>query len=153
MTDQTCETCANPLMRTPNLEPVKTICVACGERGEASSSSCPLSVSLKSKRSSSSRDSDTQSIADISTPATDLSRELTMPELPMPIIDTEESLRRRAQSDQASAVIGQRLLQGWTMLADECSRPTCYGVPLVRPPRSRDGLISDSRVCNSKLLT
>lgn len=137
MTDRACDICATPLMRTPrNQEPVKVICVACGEQSEE--------TSTKSNRSSISRESDSQSVAGISTPATDVSGEFTVPEFPIP---TEESLHRRAQSDQASAMIGQRLLQGWAMLADECPRPTCYGVPLVRPPRSTNGELSDKRVC------
>ncbi|KAK2466150.1 hypothetical protein APHAL10511_001792 [Amanita phalloides] len=56
----------------------------------------------------------------------------------IPVVDTEEIRRRREQSDRASREIGNRLLQGWTMLADECPNPTCYGVPLVRPPGGRD---------------
>ena len=43
---------------------------------------------------------------------------------------------RREQSDRASSEIGKRLLQGWTMLGDECPSENCYGVPLVRPPRA-----------------
>jgi hypothetical protein len=43
---------------------------------------------------------------------------------------------RREQSDRASSEIGKRLLQGWTMLGDECSNEGCYGIPLVGPPRS-----------------
>jgi len=49
---------------------------------------------------------------------------------------TEEMLARRAQSDYASAEIGKKLLQGWAMLADECPRSDCYGVPLIRAPGS-----------------
>lgn len=48
-------------------------------------------------------------------------------------METEESIRRRQQSDFASSEIGRRLLKGWTMLADECPGSTCYGIPLVRP--------------------
>jgi hypothetical protein len=71
-------------------------------------------------------------------------------------VETEESRRRREQSDEASAAIGQRLLkvdegsngfgsiiqhfwdlfQGWAMLADECPNARCFGVPLVRPPKA-----------------
>ena len=56
---------------------------------------------------------------------------------------TEAMLARRAQSDYASAEIGKKLLQGWAMLADECPNSTCYGVPLLRPPRRlTDGNLS-----------
>lgn len=53
--------------------------------------------------------------------------------------ETEESIRRRQQSDLASAEIGRRLLRGWAMLGDECPRSTCYGIPLVRPPKTGQG--------------
>ncbi len=55
----------------------------------------------------------------------------------MPLFaETEETRRRREQTDRASAEIGRRLLQGWTMLGDECPSESCYYVPLVRPPRT-----------------
>jgi len=99
-----------------------------------------------SRRSSISNVSQSISEAEVSTPATDLSiEEPPLPELPL--FDNEEILARRAQSDQASAEIGRRMLQGWTMLADECPRSTCYGIPLVRPPRSNDGTISKGKEC------
>ena len=61
-------------------------------------------------------------------------------------------LQRRAQSDLASAEIGRRLLQGWAMLADECPNDTCYGVPLLRPPkRLSDGNPSNTKVTSSLL--
>jgi|SRR6267142_6775989 len=73
-----------------------------------------------------------------STPPTEESHDLSSPTFALPP-ETEESIRRRQQSDLASAEIGNRLLKGWTMLADECLRSTCYGIPLVRPPKaSRD---------------
>ncbi|KAG8855612.1 hypothetical protein FRB96_006807 [Tulasnella sp. 330] len=48
---------------------------------------------------------------------------------------SEETLRRRAQSDLASQRIGAKMLQGYAMLAEECQNPECFGVPLLRPPR------------------
>lgn len=53
---------------------------------------------------------------------------------------------RRGQSDLASSEIGKKLLQGWTMLGDECPCETCYGIPLVRPPKSVDK-IDPRKVC------
>jgi uncharacterized Zn finger protein (UPF0148 family) len=146
MTDKACDTCYNPLMRTPrNQEPVKTICVSCDEQsGVGSSSRLELTQSIEINESTISLGSDTHSAEEISTPATDISIEL--PALVLPPIDTEDIIRRRAQSDQASAEIGRRLLKGWAMLADECPRATCYGIPLVRPPRSRDGVVPKGQV-------
>ena len=68
-----------------------------------------------------------------STPATELSE--ATDEL-LPLIESEETRRRREQTDRASAEIGRRLLQGWTMLGDECPRSECYYVPLVRAPKT-----------------
>ena len=76
--------------------------------------------------------SDGDVISRTSTPPTDVSPPPSPPfVLPAP---TEETLRRRAQSDRASQEIGSRMLRGWTMLADECINSTCYGIPLVRSP-------------------
>ncbi|CAE6419522.1 unnamed protein product [Rhizoctonia solani] len=78
-----------------------------------------------------------------STPATDISH----PDsddfvLPPP---SEETLRRRAQSDRASTEIGNRMLKGWAMLADECPNDNCWAIPLVRFPRARPGAEPDPR--------
>ena len=72
-----------------------------------------------------------------STPPTELSSVVISPVFaPIP---TAESMRRRQQSDAASAEIGNRLLKGWAMLADECPSVGCYGIPLVRPPKAGGG--------------
>ncbi|KAJ3412839.1 hypothetical protein HDV05_000180 [Chytridiales sp. JEL 0842] len=45
----------------------------------------------------------------------------------------EAAAARREQSDRASRLIGQKLLSGWTMLADACDAPECMGgVPLMK---------------------
>ncbi|KAJ7283734.1 hypothetical protein C8J57DRAFT_1293412 [Mycena rebaudengoi] len=74
-------------------------------------------------------------ISRTSTPPTEVSSTLSSPTFALPA-ETEESRRRREQSDAASSAIGQRLLKGWAMLADECPNRTCFGVPLVRPPKA-----------------
>ncbi len=70
-----------------------------------------------------------------STPLTEMSSALSSPTFAPPV-ETADMLRRRQQSDAASAEIGKRLLKGWAMLADECPNSQCYGIPLVRPPKS-----------------
>ena len=35
---------------------------------------------------------------------------------------------RREQSDRAAKLIGEKLLQGYTLLEEICPTPTCYGV-------------------------
>ncbi|CAE6434314.1 unnamed protein product [Rhizoctonia solani] len=66
---------------------------------------------------------------------------------------SEETLRRRAQSDRASAEIGSRMLKGWAMLSEECPNDECWAIPLVRFPRSRPGAEPDPRmecvICNT----
>ncbi|CAG8728046.1 8172_t:CDS:2, partial [Rhizophagus irregularis] len=42
---------------------------------------------------------------------------------------------QRDQSQRASHLIGQNLLQGWALIDQICPNETCYGVPLIR---SRD---------------
>ena len=49
--------------------------------------------------------------------------------------DPVEAAARRARTDHASRLIGQKLLQGWTLLGDECTQPGCLGVPLMRRPK------------------
>lgn len=80
-----------------------------------------------------------------STPPTDLSSTLSSPTFAPPA-ETEDMVRRRQQSDLASTEIGKRLLKGWAMLGEECPSARCYGVPLVRPPKT--GIDKDPRkVC------
>lgn len=73
-----------------------------------------------------------------STPPTEFSSTLSSPTFAPPV-ETAESIRRRQQSDTASAEIGKRLLKGWAMLAEECPNSRCFGVPLVRPPKAGGG--------------
>ncbi|KAJ7667939.1 hypothetical protein DFH06DRAFT_233522 [Mycena polygramma] len=118
LTDRTCPTpgCSVPMMRSPNGKtPVIHFCANCDGGPESSSAS----VSSSSHVSSSTPPSSALSSPVFAPPA-----------------ETEESRRRREQSDEASAEIGQRLLKGWAMLADECPNPLCFGVPLVRPPKA-----------------
>ncbi|KAF7966795.1 hypothetical protein HWV62_37003 [Athelia sp. TMB] len=72
------------------------------------------------------------------TPPTEVSSRASSPNFEPPP-ETAESRFRRQQSDTASAEIGRRLLQGWAMLAEECPNSTCFGVPLVRPPKAGGG--------------
>ncbi|CAG8453753.1 12267_t:CDS:2 [Funneliformis caledonium] len=47
----------------------------------------------------------------------------------------DEIQMRRDQSQRASHLIAQHLLQGWALIDQICLNVTCYGVPLIR---SRD---------------
>ncbi|KAG1833051.1 hypothetical protein EV424DRAFT_1013952 [Suillus variegatus] len=130
LTDTTCPSpacCGVPLMRSPsNGSPVTHLCVNCNGPQQ--------STSTQSNSSSTNSSSTHESNSRPSTPPTELSSALSSPTFAPPI-DTEEIIRRRQQSDQASAEIGKRLLKGWAMLGEECPNIRCYGVPLVRPPK------------------
>ena len=152
MTDKACEGCDAPLMRTPETTKFhEVICVNCEtqrDSGAAGDVVQPVGNDLTTRPGSSSGGSnnDTPDEAGRSTPPTDPSFTPGSPSLLLPP-ETDEVIQRRAQSDQASAEIGRRLLQGWAMLADECPNASCYGVPLVRPPRARDGARSQEKEC------
>ncbi|KAG7097051.1 hypothetical protein E1B28_004442 [Marasmius oreades] len=125
LTDIPCTTkgCKVPLMRSPNgVTPVVHFCANCQENPESSRSQSETSSSSALSRSRP------------STPPTELSSEPSSPTFDLPP-ETPESVRRREQSDRASAEIGNRLLKGWVMLAEECPNNQCFGVPLVRPPK------------------
>lgn len=87
-----------------------------------------------------------------STPPTEVSSTFSSPIFAP--VDTEEILRRRQQSDQASVEIGKRMLKGWAMLADECPNSECFGIPLVRPPKpggGKDPRKASSNTCEAGL--
>ncbi|KAJ7228744.1 hypothetical protein GGX14DRAFT_614754 [Mycena pura] len=132
LTDKTCTTpgCSVPLMRTSNgRSPLIHFCAKCD--GGPDSARHPTAQVPGSSVSVSSSSHCSRS----STPPTEVSSTLSSPAFVLPA-ETEEGRQRREQSDTASAAIGQRLLKGWAMLADECPSARCFGVPLVRPPKA-----------------
>lgn len=122
--DSTVYFCANcdggPPSTTSSMSTARPATHAAQAQSEGSSSASMDSTSHRSRPS---------------TPLTEISSTLSSPTF-APAVDTAEVLRRRQQSDAASAEIGKRLLKGWAMLADECPNSQCYGIPLVRPPKS-----------------
>ncbi|KAF9108316.1 hypothetical protein BGX29_001593 [Mortierella sp. GBA35] len=52
----------------------------------------------------------------------------------------EQEIResQREQSERVSRLMGQRMLQGWTMLQDTCPNPSCNGVPLMRSREKKE---------------
>lgn len=129
-------------MRSPT-SPVSSFCANCDATPTtAASSSRPNLVERTNtegsqvyEQSSLSSSASSSRHSRSSTPLTEVSSTLSSPTFAPPI-DTEEILRRRQQSDTASAEIGRRMLKGWAMLADECPNNACYGIPLVRPPKA-----------------
>ncbi|KAB5594748.1 hypothetical protein CTheo_1895 [Ceratobasidium theobromae] len=105
--------------------------------------------------SSSSSTADGKPYSRNSTPATDVTPPGS-PDFVLPA-PSEETLRRRAQSDRASSEIGNRMLKGWAMLSDECPNDDCWAIPLVRPPRARPGAEPDPRkecvICGAVYIT
>ncbi|KAF9651109.1 hypothetical protein BDM02DRAFT_966319 [Thelephora ganbajun] len=138
LTDRGCPKCQVPLMRSPNGQtPVIHFCVSCD--GDPSQGTVQSSAQRSSPRTSSPTTASThRSTSCASTPPTDAPSDMESPLL-HPIFDADTILRRRQQSDRASTEIGNRLLKGWAMLADECPNTGCYGVPLVRPPKPGGG--------------
>ncbi|KAI0698929.1 hypothetical protein BC835DRAFT_1268613 [Cytidiella melzeri] len=131
LSNDICKTCSKvPLMRSKS-SPPSEFCANCdGGPGTRSSATAAFS-----HNSASSVDSTSQIASRPSTPPTEVSTALSSPTFAPPM-DMEEIARRRQQSDMASSEIGKRLLKGWAMLADECPNIHCYGIPLVRPPKS-----------------
>ncbi|KAF8897457.1 hypothetical protein BD779DRAFT_1490993 [Infundibulicybe gibba] len=130
LTDQSCPTlgCTVPLMRSPKgRSPAIHVCVKCN-------SSAPKRPEPLSAPDTSPSISSNSHASRSSTPPTEVSSTLSSP-IFAPPAETDESRRRREQSDRASSEIGKRLLKGWAMLGDECPNARCYGVPLVRPPK------------------
>lgn len=70
------------------------------------------------------------------TPPTPHSHLNSPPLLPptLPVLDPQIQNARRAQTDRASALLAQKMLQGWTLLGEECSSESCHAVPLMRRP-------------------
>ncbi|KAI9494446.1 hypothetical protein BDB00DRAFT_303818 [Zychaea mexicana] len=62
-----------------------------------------------------------------------------------------ERERRREQSSKASQLIGQRLLQRWTLLNETCPSPGCYAIPLMRDPSKHMVCVICNRSFNEDL--
>ncbi|GAN08895.1 sjogrens syndrome scleroderma autoantigen 1 family protein [Mucor ambiguus] len=66
----------------------------------------------------------------------------------------EEELRirreRREQSSKASQLIGQKMLQRWALLNEHCPNPSCYAVPLIRNPDTKQMFCV---ICENIILT
>lgn len=135
-------------MRSPGGQtPVVHFCVSCD--GDPSQGPVQSPAQRRPSQISSATTASThRSPSRASTPPTDIPSDIDSPLWP-PIPDTDAILRRRQQSDRASAEIGNRLLKGWAMLADECPSAECYGVPLVRPPKPGGG--KDPRKASHRL--
>jgi len=162
LTDSPCPTpsCRGvPLLRSPEgQQPVVRYCANCDGPPKSEQVLCYLSRYQRCyypcntaqwsegiESQSSSTVSSTSPGSRPSTPPTDLSSTLSSPTFAPPV-ETEDIIRRRQQSDRASTEIGKRLLKGWAMLAEECPNTRCYGIPLVRPPKT--GIDKDPRkVC------
>lgn len=127
-----------PLLRSPKgQEPMVQHCVSCDR-------SPTVDVSQTQSQASSIVSSESYASRP-STPPTEIFSNLSSPTFAPPAV-TEETRRRRQQSDNASTEIGKRLLKGWTMLGEECPNSRCYGIPLVRPP-TKNGVKDTRKEC------
>ncbi len=139
LTDIICSKCGRvPLMRSPSsASAVTQFCVNCDpapDSNAGASASSQLRPTPVPQASFAASSVSSTHMSRSSTPPTDVS---SAPDSPLlaPLMDPAELLRRRQQSDTASAEIGRRMLRGWAMLGDECPCSLCYGIPLVRPPK------------------
>ncbi|KAI0028197.1 hypothetical protein K488DRAFT_89977 [Vararia minispora EC-137] len=128
LTDKPCpkRVCGMPLLHSD--DGTTWFCVECDKNP-------PAGAPPPSAQSSTASVSDKHSESRSSTPATSISSTLSSPVFAPPA-ETEESIRRRHQSEMASAEMAKLLLKGWAMLADECINPSCSRIPLMRPPKS-----------------
>jgi uncharacterized Zn finger protein (UPF0148 family) len=124
LTDRTCPNlgCPVPLLRSPVTNEHR--CVNCDQMPASGSSSATNSSGPSTSQASA-----------VSTAPTEISSIPDSPTFELPP-ETEESRLRREQSDRASTQIGKLLLQGWTILGEECSNSRCIGVPLMSPPKT-----------------
>ncbi|KAF9927923.1 hypothetical protein FBU30_002761 [Linnemannia zychae] len=53
-------------------------------------------------------------------------------------LEQESRELQREQSERVSRMMGQRMLQGWTMLQDICPNPSCGGIPLMRSREKKE---------------
>ncbi|KIY73680.1 hypothetical protein CYLTODRAFT_190909 [Cylindrobasidium torrendii FP15055 ss-10] len=156
LTDRGCPNadCGVPLMRSPAARsPTVHFCAGCDNKPDSTVERPSLQLVASVEPSISSISSGSH-LSRASTPPTELSSGLSSPTFALPP-ETAESRRRREQSDIASTEIGRRLLKGWAMLAEECPNTQCYGVPLVRAPRSNDTdePIKECVVCETRYLS
>lgn len=118
------------MLRSPHgVEPQVHLCVNCPSNGADISTASSPSLTASSSTSQLSRSS---------TPPTQFSSAAGSPTFVPPPL-SQESIRRREQSDRASAEIASRMLRGYAMLGEECANATCIGLPLVRPPKMAGG--------------
>jgi hypothetical protein len=124
-------------MRSPRgISPVIEFCASCqGVPKISTPIDIPQLADTNDPANLSRSTSSTSHLSRSSTPLTEISEEFA-PQNFSPPPETEETRRRREQSDRASSEIGNRLLKGWAMLGEECPNSTCFGVPLVRPPKA-----------------
>lgn len=147
LTDQSCPTpgCAIPMMRTPRGKlPVLTFCVQCSNEIQATSVPNSTQQTVPERPAPVSNSSSSHH-SPSSTPPTEFT-EITDSSAFEPLPETDEVRQRREQSDRASSEIGKKLLKGWAMLGEECPTEGCYGIPLVRPPKT-GGVLDPRKVC------
>ncbi|TEB30181.1 hypothetical protein FA13DRAFT_1792646 [Coprinellus micaceus] len=140
LTDKQCSTagCAVPMMRSPRGQrPEVWFCAKCN--GAPGAPAQPASQATSPSVSTVTNKSNGFSGSRASTPLTEVEDDEEDEEVFILPPESDESRRRREQSDRASAEIGNRLLRGWAMLGDECPNDSCFGIPLVRPPNNPDG--------------
>ncbi|KAG9327023.1 hypothetical protein KVV02_006500 [Mortierella alpina] len=52
--------------------------------------------------------------------------------------ESKQNEVRREQNERASRLMGEKMLQGWTMLQEPCPNAGCFGVPLMRSREKKE---------------
>ncbi|KAL1918534.1 uncharacterized protein VTP21DRAFT_3194 [Calcarisporiella thermophila] len=130
LTDVVCSTpnCGVPLMRSFN-DKDKYICVRCSTDSVPPSKSSPANITNDQVSASFVHNNNEEMIGD-----RELEYEIANEKAK--IIEDEKQARRE-QSEKATKLIGEKMLQGWALLNDSCINETCYGIPLLRNREKR----------------
>ncbi|GFZ49360.1 hypothetical protein JCM24511_07480 [Saitozyma sp. JCM 24511] len=157
LTDLHCDICrVTPLMREPTSqaeragrnEPIQ-FCALCdgpptGRPAASTSTSTSTSTAIPPIYASSSNPTPTASaLPDPAPVATGNSRSRQPGAGPAPDL----SFGASSTADDAASKISGLLLQGYSLLGDNCPSDTCRGMPLVGYPRKRDGSKDTRRLC------
>ncbi|WVQ99846.1 hypothetical protein IAU59_006989 [Kwoniella sp. CBS 9459] len=143
LTDLHCSQCrSTPLMREPNAIAEREnrdriqFCALCDGRpeGRASASSGPRQTSFQTGPTLTTQDAAAEVEASFASSSSSAAGVAEAASLPNP-------------ADDAASSISSLLLQGYSLLGDNCPVPTCRGIPLVGYPRKADGSKDGRRMC------
>jgi len=141
--DQSCGVCYTPMLRSP-APGSQLLCVKCGS-DTTNTSSLPNGTSTSSTTATTDGDRPPAGYHpfvngdDMDSDEEEQEAGVIRDEpVVQAIANGQIELGRREQSDRASKLIGEKLLQGYCLLDELCPTPTCFGIPLLRLPRETE---------------